>query len=160
MPRCFQSLERGRGYPQSQLGGKKMKIKEHQVPSLLCVAVIVGMFALGPVALGHAPANNKYDGSYHGTYSGSFAGDSAKGAVAFSVVNGNMTVTDPGHGAGSVDYSGATTFSGSLGLAKITCKFVGNFKSSTSKKHGAHASGSWSCAGMGQTGKGTWSADQ
>jgi hypothetical protein len=59
-----------------------------------------------------------------------------------------------------VDFSGATTFSGSLGLAKITCKFVGNFKSPSGKKPGAHASGSWTCVGMGETGNGTWSADQ
>ena len=137
-----------------------MKIMGYQVSPLLCVAVIIGMFAAGPIALAHAPTNSKYDGSYHGTYSGTFAGNAAMGAVAFSVVNGDMKVTDPGQGAGSVDYSGATTFSGSLGLAKITCKFVGDFKSSTGKKHGAHASGSWTCTGMGQTGKGTWSADQ
>ena len=132
----------------------------YQVRSVLCVAVIIGMFAAGPMALGKAPANNKFDGAYHGTYSGTFAGDTAEGSVAFTVANGDMTVTDPGQGTGSVDYSGATTFSGSLGLAKITCKFVGDFKSSTGKKHGAHASGSWTCTGMGQTGKGTWSADQ
>ncbi len=137
-----------------------MKIMGYPVPSLLCVAVIVGMFAAGPIASAHAPANSKYDGSYHGTYSGTFAGDSATGSVAFSVANGDMSVTDPGQGTGSVNFSGATTFSGSLGFGKITCKFVGNFKSAGGKKHRAHASGSWTCAGMGETGKGTWSADQ
>ena len=93
-------------------------------------------------------------------YKGSFAGDSATGSVAFSVANGVITVTDPGQGEGTVDSSGATTFSGSLGVASITCKFVGTFRSSTGKQRGARASGSWSCAGAGQTGKGTWSADQ
>jgi hypothetical protein len=137
-----------------------MKIIGHRVPSLLYVAVIVGVFAVGSTVFGQGPAKNKYDGSYHGTYSGSFAGEPATGSVAFSVANGVITVTDPGQGAGTVDSSGATTFSGSLGMANITCKFVGTFRSSTGKQQGARASGSWSCAGAGQTGKGTWSADQ
>lgn len=137
-----------------------MKITGYRVPSLLYVAAIVGIFAAGPTAFGQTPANSKYDGSYRGTYSGSFAGNSATGSVGFSVANGVMTVTDPGQGAGTVGPSGAATFSGSLGVAKISCKFVGVFQSSTGKQKGAHASGSWSCAGMGQTGKGTWSTDQ
>jgi hypothetical protein len=137
-----------------------MKILGYQVSALLCVAVIVGMFAAGPMALGKAPANGNFDGTYHGSYSGTFAGESATGSVAFSVKHGGIAVTDPGQGTGSVDHTGATTFSGSLPLGKIACKFVGNFKSASGKKHGAHASGSWSCVGMGESGKGTWSADQ
>jgi hypothetical protein len=137
-----------------------MKIMGHRVPSLLHAGVMVGIFAVGSTLFGQAPAKSKYDGSYRGMYSGSFAGHPATGSVAFSVANGVITVTDPGQGAGTVDSSGATTFSGSLGVANITCKFVGTFRSSTGKQQGARASGSWSCAGVGQTGKGTWSADQ
>jgi hypothetical protein len=137
-----------------------MKIIGRRVPSLLYVAVIVGMFAVGLTVFSQAPAKGKYDGSYHGMYNGSFAGNPATGPVAFSVANGDITVTEPGQGTGTVDSSGATTFSGSLGMGNITCKFVGTFQLSTGKQQGAHASGSWSCSGAGQTGKGKWSADQ
>lgn len=137
-----------------------MKIIGHRVPSLLCAAVIVGIFAVGSTVFGQAPAKSKYDGSYHGMYSGSFAGEPATGSVAFSVANGVITVTNPGQGTGTVDSSGATTFSGSLGLGNISCKFVGNFQSATGKQQSSHASGSWTCTGAGQAGKGTWSADQ
>jgi hypothetical protein len=137
-----------------------MKIKGHRVPSLLYLAAMVGVFAVASTVLGQAPAKGKYDGSYHGMYSGTFAGDSATGSVAFSVANGVITVTDPGQGTGTVDSSGSANFSGSLGVANVTCKFVGAFKSSTGAQQGARASGSWTCAGSGQTGKGTWSADR
>lgn len=137
-----------------------MKIIGPRAPSLLYLAVIAGIFAVGSTVLGQAPAKGKYDGSYHGMYSGAFAGQPATGSVAFSVANGAISVTDPGQGTGSVDSSGATTFSGALGLGNISCKFVGTFRPPTGKEQGAHASGSWSCAGAGQAGKGTWSADQ
>lgn len=137
-----------------------MKIIEHRVHSLLYVAVMIGTYAVAPAVCGQSPAKIKYDGSYHGTYSGSFAGNPATGSVAFSVANGAITVTDPGQGAGTVDSSGTATFSGSLGMGNITCKFTGAFRPSTGAQQGIHASGSWSCAGSGQTGKGAWSADR
>ncbi len=137
-----------------------MKIIGHRVLSLLYVAVIVGIFAAGSTVLSQTPAKGKYDGSYHGMYNGSFADNSATGPVAFSVANGAITVTDPGQGSGTVSSSGATTFNGSLGMGNITCKFVGTFQLSTGKQQGARASGTWSCSGAGQTGKGKWSADQ
>jgi|SRR5690242_9321422 len=137
-----------------------MKIMGHRVPSLLYVAMVVGIYAVGSTAFGQAPDKSKYDGSYNGMYTGSFAGNPAMGSVAFSVANGVITVTDPGQGTGAVDSSGSAAFSGSLGLASITCKFTGAFRSSTGAKQGVRASGSWSCAGSGQTGKGTWSADR
>ncbi len=137
-----------------------MKIVGHRVTSLLYVAVLIGIFALVSTVFGQTPAKNKYDGSYHGTYSGSFASNPANGSVVFSVANGDITVTDPGEGKGSVDSSGSATFSGSLGVADVTCKFVGAFQSASRAPQGAHASGSWSCTGSGQTGKGTWSADR
>ena len=135
-----------------------MKIVGHRAP--LYVAVMVGIYALASTVFGQAPAKGKYDGSYHGTYDGAFAGDPATGSVAFSVANGDITVTDPGQGSGSVDSSGSATFSGSLGVANVSCKFVGAFRSASGAQQGAHASGSWSCSGSGQTGKGTWSADR
>jgi hypothetical protein len=135
-----------------------MKIVGHR--GLLYVAVMVGIYALASTVFGQAPAKGKYDGSYHGTYDGAFAGDPATGSVAFSVANGDITVTDPGQGSGSVDSSGSATFSGSLGVANVSCKFVGAFRSASGAQQGAHASGSWSCSGSGQTGKGTWSADR
>jgi hypothetical protein len=137
-----------------------MKIMEHRVRALLYAAVIVGIYAVGSTVSGQAPAKSKYDGSYQGMYSGSFAGNPATGSVAFSVANGVITVTDPGQGTGAVDSSGSATFSGSIGMASITCKFTGAFRSSTGAKQGVRASGSWSCAGSGQTGKGIWSADR
>ncbi len=137
-----------------------MKTMGNRAPSRLYIAVLVGIFALASTVSGQTPANNKYDGSYQGTYSGSFASNPANGSVAFSVANGAITVTDPGEGKGSVDSSGSATFSGSLGVADVTCKFVGAFQSASRAPQGAHASGSWSCAGSGQTGKGTWSADR
>lgn len=135
-----------------------MKIVGHR--GFLYVAVMVGIYALASTVFGQAPAKGKYDGSYHGTYDGAFAGDPATGSVAFSVANGDITVTDPGQGSGSVDSSGSATFSGSLGVANVSCKFVGAFRSASGAQQGAHASGSWSCSGSGQTGKGTWSADR
>lgn len=138
-----------------------MKIMRHRATSLLYIAVVVvGIYAIGSTLFGQAPAKSKYDGSYQGMYSGSFAGHPAMGSVAFSVANGVITVTDPGQGKGAVDASGSATFSGSLGMASITCKFTGAFRSSTDAQQGVRASGSWSCAGSGQTGKGTWSADR
>lgn len=131
-----------------------MKIIRLRVPSLLYVAVMV---AVTSTVFGQAPAKSKYDGSYHGMYDGAFAGNPAKGSVEFSVANGVITVTVPGEGKGTVDSSGSATFSGSLGVADVACKFIGTFGSS---RQSAHASGSWSCAGSGQTGKGTWSADR
>ena len=133
-----------------------MKIMGHRVPSLLYVAVMVGICAVASTVFSQTPATSKYDGSYQGNYDGSFAGDPATGSVAFSVADGVITVTDPGQGAGTVDSSGSATFSGSLGVANVSCKFTGTFQASS----GVHASGSWSCAGSGQTGKGTWSADR
>lgn len=137
-----------------------MKITGYRVPSLLHVAAMVALFAAGSTVFGQTPAQGKYDGSYRGTYSGSFGGEPATGSVAFTVANGAMTVTEPGQGTGTVDSSGAATFSGSLGVAKVNCKFIGIFSSSTGKQQGARASGAWTCAGMQQTGKGTWSAHQ
>ena len=137
-----------------------MKIMGHRVPSLLYVAAMVGTCAVASTAVGQAPAKSKYDGSYRGMFSGSFAGRPAMGSVAFSVANGVITVTDPGQGTGTVDSSGSATFSGSLGVADVACKFTGAFRSSTDAQQGVRASGSWSCAGSGQTGKGTWSADR
>jgi hypothetical protein len=136
-----------------------MKMMGDRMPSLLYLAIMVGICAVASTVLGQAPTKGKYDGSYQGMYSGSFAGAPATGSVAFSVANGVIAVTDPGKGAGTVDSSGSATFSGSLGLANITCKFNGAFRSSTGAKQGVHASGSWSCAGAGQNGTGTWSAD-
>jgi hypothetical protein len=135
-----------------------MKIIGHRVPLLLYVAVMIAVYAVAPAVFGQAKI--KYDGSYHGTYTGSFAGDPATGSVAFSVANGAITVTDPGRGEGTVDSSGSATFSGSLGMGNITCKFTGAFRPSTGAQQGIRASGSWSCAGSGQTGKGTWTADR
>jgi hypothetical protein len=137
-----------------------MKIMGHRVPWLWYVAVMVGICAVPSTVLGQAPVKSKYDGSYHGKYTGSFAGDPATGSVAFSVANGVIAVTDPGQGAGVVDASGSATFSGSLGVENISCKFVGAFRPSTGAQQGARASGSWSCEGAGQTGRGTWSADR
>lgn len=137
-----------------------MKMMEHRVASLLYVAVMVGICAIGSTVFGQAPAKSKYDGSYQGAYSGSFAANSVMGSVAFSVANGAITVTDPGQGAGAVDSSGAATFSGSLGVARVTCKFSGAFRPSTGARQSVRASGSWSCTGSGQTGTGTWSADR
>lgn len=137
-----------------------MKITGHRMSSLLFVAVTVGIFAVGSSLFSQSPARGKYDGSYHGVYRGSFAGNPATGPVAFSVANGAITVTDPGQGTGTVDSSGAMTFSGSLGMGNITCKFAGTFGSSTGQQQGARAAGSWSCEGAGQTGKGQWSADR
>ena len=137
-----------------------MKIMRNRVPSVWYVAVIVGICAVASTVFGEAPAAGKYDGSYQGTYDGSFAGAPVTGSVAFSVANGAITVTDPGQGTGTVDSSGSATFSGSLGVAHVTCKFTGAFRSSTGAQQGTRASGSWSCAGSGQTGKGTWGADR
>jgi hypothetical protein len=137
-----------------------MKMMGYRVPLLMYVAVMVGIYAVASTVSGQAPAKSKYDGSYNGTYQGSFADEPATGSVAFSVANGVITVTDPGQGTGSVDSSGSATFSGSLGVARVTCKFTGAFQPSTGAKQGVRASGSWSCAGNGRTGKGTWSADR
>jgi uncharacterized membrane protein YgcG len=140
-------------------GDSKMKIIRNQVPIRLFVAAAAAILAAGPTAFAQSAAKNTFDGSYRGTFSGSYAGAPSTGSVAFSVANGAMTVTQPGQGTGSVSSSGAASFSGSLGVAKIDCKFVGAFQSPTGSQQGARASGSWSCAGMGQTGKGTWSAN-
>lgn len=137
-----------------------MKIMGHGMPSLLYLAVVVGICGVASTVVGQAPAKGKYDGAYHGTFNGAFAGRPAMGSVAFSVANGVITVTDPGQGTGNVDSSGAATFSGSLGVAEISCKFTGAFRSSTDARQATNASGSWTCAGSGQTGKGTWTGDR
>ena len=113
-----------------------MTIMGHRVRSLLYIAVMVSIYAIASTVFGQAPAKNKYDGSYHGMYDGAFAG------VAFSVADGDITVTDPGQGTGTVDSSGSAAFSGSLGVANVSCKFVGAFRSASGAQPGAHASGS------------------
>ena len=60
-----------------------MKIMGHQASSLLYVAVVVGICAVGSTVFGQVPAKGKYDGSYHGMYSGSFAGKPAMGVQQY-----------------------------------------------------------------------------
>jgi hypothetical protein len=136
-----------------------MKTVRNQVPLPLVAAAAVASVLAAPTGFAQSAARTSFDGSYRGMFSGSYAGAPSAGSVAFSVANGAMTVTHPGQGTGSVSSSGAASFSGSLGVAKIDCKFVGTFQSPSGNQQGARASGSWSCAGMGQAGKGTWSAN-
>lgn len=135
-----------------------MKITRHGAPSLWRLAAIIAICSAAPAVVGQTAA--KYDGSYRGSFNGTFASRPAMGHVAFSVANGVITVTDPGEGKGTVDSSGSANFSGSLGVADIACNFTGTFQASSGAKQGTNASGSWTCSGSGQTGKGTWTGDR
>jgi hypothetical protein len=96
----------------------------------------------------------QYDGSYAGSFSGDFAGP-VDGRVAFTVNNGDILVSAPGPGSGSVSGSGSATFSGSGTSQGVACQFSGGFRLSGSA---ASAGGNWSCTNGRQRGAGTWTA--
>lgn len=101
---------------------------------------------------------SQFNGSYIGEFSGTFGGGDVKGPVGFSVSEGRITVTAPGSGSGSVNNSGAATFTGHLNLGgEVGCSFDGNFRVQGGS---AAASGTWTCAGGGATGSGSWSASR
>jgi hypothetical protein len=147
-------------FGQSPADGAKIKSRDH-APGVVTADVTASVNGTAAVFAFALQADKApYDGAYQGSYSGAFAGQPATGSVAFSVTKNVITVTDPGQGAGTVDSSGSATFSGSLGVQNVMCRFVGAFRSSTSAQHGVQASGAWTCTGSGQTGKGMWSADR
>jgi hypothetical protein len=99
----------------------------------------------------------RFDGSYRGSYSGTFDGIAVDGPAAFTVSSGNINVTEPGSGGGSVDASGSANFSGRLDVGGgVNCSFRGTFQTQGTL---ATASGSWSCSGNG-TGSGNWNAQR
>jgi hypothetical protein len=74
--------------------------------------------------------------------------------VAYSVSNGQLRLTEPGDGSGTVDGSGAATFGGKVNLGiGVDCTFRGNFQTGA-------ASGTWSCSGSGSSGSGNWNAQR
>lgn len=105
-----------------------------------------------------APSSvERFNGSYRGSFSGTFEGQSVSGPAAFTVSNGNINVTEPGSGGGSVDASGSANFSGRLDVGGgVNCNFRGTFQTQGTL---ATASGSWNCSGNG-TGSGNWNAQR
>lgn len=99
----------------------------------------------------------RFNGSYRGSYSGTFEGIPVNGPAAFTVSNGNINVTEPGSGGGSVDASGSANFSGRLDVGGgVNCNFRGTFQTQGAL---ATASGSWNCSGNG-SGSGNWNAQR
>lgn len=99
------------------------------------------------------PGVAQYDGNYRGSYSGTFGGAPTSGPVAYSVSNGQLRLTEPGDGSGTVDASGSANFGGKGNVGGADCSFRGAFQGGT-------ASGTWTCSGGGLTGSGNWSAQR
>jgi hypothetical protein len=99
------------------------------------------------------PGVAQYDGNYRGAYSGTFGGAPVSGPVAYSVSNGQLSLTEPGGGSGTVDASGSANFGGKGNVGGADCSFRGNFQGGT-------ASGTWTCSGGGLTGNGNWNAQR
>ena len=137
-----------------------MKIMGHRVPSLLYVAVMVGIYAVASTVFGQTPAQSKYDGSYHGKFDGSFAGPPRDGIRR--IFRGEWCHyrdrSRSGRGNRGFfrlgDFQRFTRGSG--------CHLQVYWRLPVVKRRRAQRSpfGSWWCAGSGQTGKGTWSADR
>ena len=100
------------------------------------------------------PSVAQYDGNYRGGYSGSFGGTPVNGPVAYSVSNGQLALTEPGDGTGTVDGSGSAAFGGKANLGiGVDCTFKGTFQ-------GGAANGTWACSGGGFSGTGNWNAQR
>ena len=127
---------------------------------MTALVTLVAIYVMGSAAFALQSDKSPYDGSYQGKFSGTFAARPTAGSVAFSVAKNVMTVTGPGAGTGTVDASGAATFSGSLGVQDVKCEFTGAFRSTPGPKGGMQASGAWKCTGAGQTGTGMWNANR
>ena len=110
-----------------------------------------------------------------GTYAGSFTGtqfvtgacpSTIMGSLSYAVQGGNITVTLPGGGSGTLDTTtGAATFAPGSGIggANVSCSFGGTFLPNPSAS--ATASGTWSCVSTGagstfNSANGTWTATQ
>ena len=107
------------------------------------------------------PSATTYDGLYNGNYMGSatITGVTlpANGAVQFRVLNGAITVLQPGGGSGIVGALGTTNFSsGVVALPGSSCTFTGQFTLGTAGS--ASANGGWSCTIPGGSASGTWNA--
>jgi hypothetical protein len=126
---------------QAPADGAKINARDH-APSIVTADANASLHGTAAVFAFSLQADKaQYDGAYQGSYSGAFAGQPVTGSVAFSVTKNVITVTDPGQGAGTVDSSGSATFSGSLGVQNVTCRFVGAFRSSTGAQHGVQGAG-------------------
>lgn len=98
--------------------------------------------------------NGRYEGSFtgRGTYGGITR--PVSGAVACRVVDGVITVTQPGAGTGTVVGTGAVGFSGTSGVV-AGATFVGTFVEG-SNPGDIRASGTWKYVSGPVTGSGFW----
>jgi hypothetical protein len=103
-----------------------------------------------PIIVGSGSPTTKFDGSYTGSYTGE--GGVVTGSVTASVSNGNVTVTYPGSGNGTVTSAGQITFGVDI-TSGTYCNFTGSL---TLTGAAAAASGSFSCTSPSFSG--TWSA--
>jgi hypothetical protein len=106
------------------------------------------------------PNTDQFDGDYMGSYSG-MATDSegsfpVSGSVALTVSNGEISVTEPGSGSGTLTADGSGTFAAATG-GGFGCDFGGDFFTSP---EGVFAGGSWTCSFEGGTAEGGWSANR
>jgi hypothetical protein len=88
---------------------------------------------------------DRFDGNYSGSYIGTMdlTGESVNGAIALTITQGLINVTEPGSGSGIVDGSGLAGFHSANAVPLESHSFVGTFVD--------HGSGS-------VTGSGTWQA--
>jgi hypothetical protein len=103
----------------------------------------------------------EFNGSYRGSYLGTAQFNegpvlSVDGLVAFSISDGNITVTSPGSGSGTVDSAGTAAFTGSASGDGASYNFIGTL--TVSSTTGMSASGSWTATIPGGTASGSWTA--
>lgn len=102
------------------------------------------------------PSTERWNGTWDGSFTGSVAGPAfngpINGAVAFTANNGNIVLTQPTSGTGTIGANGSASFAGSLngGL----CTWTGTFRSDLFS-----SDGTWSCTGQ-VSGSGTWFAKE
>ena len=112
------------------------------------------------------PVTNPFAGSYTGSYSGSGTVNGvtypANGSVAFTVDNnGQIIVSDPGSGQGTVSAVGHATIAGAGGVGGVENSdyaFTGTFV--LVGGGGASASGGWTATFAGGSGSGSWEASR
>ena len=108
-----------------------------------------------------SPTANPFAGTYAGTFSGSgtafgFTAPVSSGVNGTIDSNGNITVTNPGSGSGTVSATGIAhlTGTGAIGVANADYTFDGTFVQASDGT--ITGSGTWSATFSGGSASGTW----
>ncbi|MCE9635887.1 MAG: hypothetical protein K8T90_09295 [Planctomycetes bacterium] len=124
------------------------------------------LFNYGPKG-GYPTAPKPEASRFNGTWTGTFTGTASEkggtrqvfGPVEFTVTNGQIRISEPGDGVGSISGTGRSRFSGgSGGIASATYRFQGLFVQFV--VGGMSASGNWTATYRGGSARGRWSASR